>query len=98
MVVVNDVKCFSDINNEMHLLPEPLFSISSDNSYLLHSVGTLNGRIFTAGKDGCLYEITYQVFYEFDIKNKKNLNEANRQLQIECKQTDCKPADLQHYN
>ena len=45
----------------MHLLPDPLFTISSDNAYLLHTVGTLHGRIFTGGKDGCLYEIAYQV-------------------------------------
>ena len=45
----------------MHLLPEPLFSIPSDNTYMLSVVGTENGRIFMAGKDGCLYELTYQV-------------------------------------
>ncbi|CAK8693168.1 unnamed protein product [Clavelina lepadiformis] len=49
-----------DVNNEMHLLPDPLFSLSSDGVYLLHTVGTDNGRIFTGGKDGCLYEVTYQ--------------------------------------
>nr|CAB3264505.1 nuclear pore complex protein Nup155 [Phallusia mammillata] len=48
-----------DINAEMHLLPDPLFTISSDGTYLLHTVGTNNGRIFCGGKDGCLYEIVY---------------------------------------
>ena len=44
----------------MHLLPEPLFSIPTDNTYVMSIVGTNNGRIFMAGKDGCLYELAYQ--------------------------------------
>jgi len=45
----------------MHLLPEPLFSIPTDNTYIMNIVGTDLGRIFMAGKDGCLYELAYQV-------------------------------------
>ena len=48
---------------EMHLLPEPLFSIPTDNVHILSIAGADNGRIFMAGKDGCLYEIYYQVGY-----------------------------------
>lgn len=48
----------------MHLLPEPLFSIPTDNTYIMNIVGTDTGRIFMAGKDGCLYELAYQVIYE----------------------------------
>lgn len=44
----------------MHLQPEPLFNIPSDNVNLLSIVGSRHGRIFAAGKDGCLYEIVYQ--------------------------------------
>ena len=44
----------------MHLLPEPLFSIPTDNTYIMSIVGTHNGRIFMAGKDSCLYELAYQ--------------------------------------
>ena len=47
--------------DEMHLLPEPLFSIPTDNTYIMNIVGTDLGRIFMAGKDGCLYELAYQV-------------------------------------
>ncbi|XP_060597073.1 nuclear pore complex protein Nup155-like [Ruditapes philippinarum] len=46
--------------DEMHLLPEPLFSIPTDNTYIMNIVGTETGRIFMAGKDGCLYELAYQ--------------------------------------
>ena len=48
---------------EMHLLPEPLFSVPTDNVSFLDVVGTETGRIFMAGRDGCLYELYYQVFF-----------------------------------
>ncbi|XP_073400058.1 nuclear pore complex protein Nup155 isoform X1 [Dendrobates tinctorius] len=44
----------------MQLLPDPLYSISTDNTYLISITSTSNGRIFLSGKDGCLYEIAYQ--------------------------------------
>ncbi|XP_068106698.1 nuclear pore complex protein Nup155 [Hyperolius riggenbachi] len=44
----------------MQLLPDPLYSIPTDNTYLLSITSTDNGRIFLAGKDGCLYEVAYQ--------------------------------------
>lgn len=47
-------------SGEMHLLPEPLFSIPTDNTYIVSITGAPNGRIFMAGKDGCLYELVYQ--------------------------------------
>lgn len=45
----------------MHLLPEPLFSVPTDGSYILTIKGTNDGRIFMGAKDGCLYELVYQV-------------------------------------
>lgn len=48
------------IYEEMHLLAEPLFSIPTDNTYMLTILGIHNGRIFMGGKDGCLYELAYQ--------------------------------------
>ena len=48
---------------EMHLLPEPLFSIPTDNTQFGSIEGAANGRIFMAGKDGCLYELLYQVYF-----------------------------------
>ncbi|KAF3849089.1 hypothetical protein F7725_015586 [Dissostichus mawsoni] len=38
----------------------PLFSIPTDNTYIISITSTDLGRIFMAGKDGCLYEIAYQ--------------------------------------
>lgn len=46
---------------EMHLLPEPLFTLQTDNVYLSGVTGTLKGRIFLCGRDGCVYEMDYQV-------------------------------------
>ena len=52
----------------MHLLPDPLFTLPTDSSYLMQTIGTANGRIFTGGKDGCLYEVEYQVKEQFLVK------------------------------
>ena len=46
---------------EMHLHPNPVFSIPSDNIYMTCMTGTKSGRIFLGGKDGCVYEVAYQV-------------------------------------
>ena len=51
----------TDTYGEMHLLPDPLFTLPSDNTSMLCVIGTGTGRIFMAGKDGCLYETLYQV-------------------------------------
>lgn len=55
---------FAGLNDSMsggmQLLPDPLFSIPTDNTYILSITSTDLGRIFMAGKDGCLYEIAYQ--------------------------------------
>lgn len=57
--VVSQVDC--DEYSEMHLLPEPLFTLPTDNVHMLNISSTDSGRIFLAGKDGCLYEVAYQV-------------------------------------
>ena len=56
---------------ELHLLPEPLFCLPSDNISMISITGTCTGRIFLTGRDGCLYELLYQVNYRltFDIVN-----------------------------
>ncbi|XP_006876995.1 PREDICTED: nuclear pore complex protein Nup155 isoform X2 [Chrysochloris asiatica] len=53
--VLND-----SMSGGMQLLPDPLYSLPTDNTYLLTITSTDNGRIFLAGKDGCLYEVAYQ--------------------------------------
>ncbi|EFC50324.1 nucleoporin 155 [Naegleria gruberi] len=47
------------IYSEMELFPTN-YIIPSDNVNMLKIVGTKNGRIFMCGKDGCLYELTYE--------------------------------------
>lgn len=59
------VSCFvvglnDSMSGGMQLLPDPLFSIPTDNTYIQSITSTDLGRIFMAGKDGCLYEIAYQ--------------------------------------
>ena len=71
-IVFTEYGCDGSIG-EMHLLPEPLFSIPTDNVHFLSVAGAENGRIFLAGKDGCLYEIYYQVQWEFFCKIKGGL-------------------------
>lgn len=46
---------------EMHLVPEPVFVMPTDGVCMMSVKSTSKGRIFMGGKDGCLYEITYQV-------------------------------------
>ena len=50
--------------SEMHLLPEPLFSLPTDGVHVISIAASQHGRIFLAGKDGCLYELAYQVCVE----------------------------------
>ncbi|KAG0722258.1 Nuclear pore complex protein Nup155 [Chionoecetes opilio] len=50
----------AEVSSGMHLLPEPLFSVPTDGSYVLTIQGTQDGRIFMGAKDGCLYELVYQ--------------------------------------
>lgn len=50
-----------DPYNEMHLLPDPLFTLASDNVTMQSVLGTPMGRLFLGGNDGSLYEIAYQV-------------------------------------
>ncbi|XP_017489429.1 PREDICTED: nuclear pore complex protein Nup155-like [Rhagoletis zephyria] len=56
---------FSDIDNaddmgDLLVIPEPIFTIPTDNIEIKVIKGTEDGRIFLGGSDGCLYEITYQ--------------------------------------
>lgn len=53
--VVNPSTC------DMNLLPTPLFALPTDNCYFLTVKSTSTGRIFLGARDGCLYEVLYQV-------------------------------------
>lgn len=44
---------------ELSLLPEPLFTVSTDGVAMTCVGGSASGRIFLGGRDGCLYEVLY---------------------------------------
>ncbi|XP_077378853.1 nuclear pore complex protein Nup155-like isoform X2 [Festucalex cinctus] len=50
----------NDMFGGTQLLLDPLYSIPTGNAHILSVTSTDLGRIFMAGKNGCLYEITYQ--------------------------------------
>uniref|UniRef100_A0A4W3HDG0 Nuclear pore complex protein Nup155-like n=1 Tax=Callorhinchus milii TaxID=7868 RepID=A0A4W3HDG0_CALMI len=64
----------------MQLLPDPLYSIPTDNTYLLAVTATDTGRIFLAGKDGCLYEIAYQAEAGWFSQRCRKINHSKSSL------------------
>lgn len=54
--MVRDLK-----HGEMHLLPDALFTMPLDGVVVTALTSTENGRVFFTARDGCLYEIEYQV-------------------------------------
>lgn len=65
---------------EMHLRPDPLFSIPSDNVYLTCMTGTHSGRIFLGGKDGCVYEVIYQAADSWFQRKCRKVNHSSGAL------------------
>lgn len=65
---------------EMHLQPDPLFSIPSDNIYLTCMTGTHLGRIFLGGKDGCVNEIVYQAADSWFQRKCRKVNHSSGAL------------------
>ncbi|XP_077593102.1 nuclear pore complex protein Nup155 isoform X2 [Stigmatopora nigra] len=64
----------------MQMLPEPLFSIPTDNTYIISITSTDLGRIFMAGKDGCLYEIAYQAEAGWLTQRCRKINHSKSSL------------------
>ncbi|XP_015777308.1 PREDICTED: nuclear pore complex protein Nup155-like [Acropora digitifera] len=64
----------------MHLRPDPLFSIPSDNIYLTCMTGTHSGRIFLGGKDGCVYEVIYQAADSWFQRKCRKVNHSSGAL------------------
>uniref|UniRef100_A0A8C3YBW3 Nucleoporin 155 n=1 Tax=Catagonus wagneri TaxID=51154 RepID=A0A8C3YBW3_9CETA len=73
--VLNDSMC-----GGMQLLPDPLYSLPTDNTYLLTITSTDNGRIFLAGKDGCLYEVAYQAEAGWFSQRCRKINHSKSSL------------------
>uniref|UniRef100_A0A8C2EB82 Nuclear pore complex protein Nup155 n=1 Tax=Cyprinus carpio TaxID=7962 RepID=A0A8C2EB82_CYPCA len=68
------------MSGAMQLLPDPLYSIPTDNTYLLAVTSTDVGRIFMAGKDGCLYEIAYQAEAGWFSQRCRKINHSKSSL------------------
>ncbi|XP_003504041.1 nuclear pore complex protein Nup155 [Cricetulus griseus] len=73
--VLNDSMC-----GGMQLLPDPLYSLPTDNTYLLTITSTESGRIFLAGKDGCLYEVAYQAEAGWFSQRCRKINHSKSSL------------------
>ncbi|XP_016079465.1 PREDICTED: nuclear pore complex protein Nup155 isoform X2 [Miniopterus natalensis] len=73
--VLNDSMC-----GGMQLLPDPLYSLPTDNTYLLTVTSTDKGRIFLAGKDGCLYEVAYQAEAGWFSQRCRKINHSKSSL------------------
>ncbi|XP_075969524.1 nuclear pore complex protein Nup154 [Anticarsia gemmatalis] len=65
---------------EIHLVPEPVFVLPTDGISMMCVKATANGRIFMGGKDGCLYEITYQAQLGWFGKHCKKVNHSTSTL------------------
>ncbi|XP_013146024.1 PREDICTED: nuclear pore complex protein Nup155 [Papilio polytes] len=65
---------------EIHLVPEPVFVLPTDGISMMCVKSTAEGRIFMGGKDGCLYEITYQAQLGWFGKHCKKINHSTSAL------------------
>ncbi|XP_072943957.1 nuclear pore complex protein Nup154 [Epargyreus clarus] len=65
---------------EIHLVPEPVFVLPTDGISMMCVKSTAKGRIFMGGKDGCLYEITYQAQLGWFGKHCKKVNHSTSAL------------------
>lgn len=61
---------------DLLLIPEPIFSLPTDNVIMNIIQGTDSGRLFLGGKDGCLYEIYYQATETWYSKKCKKINHS----------------------
>ncbi|XP_028042298.1 nuclear pore complex protein Nup154 [Bombyx mandarina] len=65
---------------EIHLVSEPVFVLPTDGVSMMCVKSTSRGRIFMGGKDGCLYEITYQAQLGWFGKHCKKVNHSTSTL------------------
>ncbi|KAJ0180486.1 hypothetical protein K1T71_003890 [Dendrolimus kikuchii] len=65
---------------EIQLVPEPVFVLPTDGVSMMCVKSSAKGRIFMGGKDGCLYEITYQAQLGWFGKHCKKVNHSTSAL------------------
>lgn len=66
--------------DEIQLVPDPVFTIPTDGTIITAIAGTHLGRLFLGGKDGCLYEISYQAESSWFGKRSKKINHSTSSL------------------
>lgn len=66
----------SSTYEEMQLMNKPIFVLNNDNIPITCVQGTADGRIFLGGRDGCLYEVTYQAESNWFGKRCKKVNHS----------------------
>ncbi|KAG1694111.1 Nuclear pore complex protein Nup155 [Nymphon striatum] len=66
--------------SEMHLLPDPLFSLATDNYHIIAIEGTDDGRIFMGAKDGSLFELIYQAEDGWFSRRCRKVNHSSSSL------------------
>ncbi|XP_055597782.1 nuclear pore complex protein Nup154 [Uranotaenia lowii] len=69
-------RSISTSTEEMQLLNKPIFVLNTDNIAITCIEGTDDGRIFLGGRDGCLYEISYQAESNWFGKRCKKVNHS----------------------
>lgn len=66
----------SSTYEEMQLMNKPIFVINTENVAIACLEGSADGRIFMGGRDGCLYEISYQAESNWFGKRCKKINHS----------------------
>lgn len=67
-------------STEMQLVPEPIFTVTTDGIGITTIANTSNGRIFLGGRDGSLFEICYQAESSWFGKRCKKVNHSEGPL------------------
>ncbi|XP_012137924.1 nuclear pore complex protein Nup154 [Megachile rotundata] len=65
---------------EMQLVPEPIFTVTTDGIGITTIANTNSGRIFLGGRNGSLYEIYYQAESSWFGKRCKKINHSEGPL------------------
>uniref|UniRef100_A0A182M8L3 Nucleoporin Nup133/Nup155-like N-terminal domain-containing protein n=1 Tax=Anopheles culicifacies TaxID=139723 RepID=A0A182M8L3_9DIPT len=63
-------------SEEMQLMHTPIFVLNTDNVAIMCVQGTDDGRIFLGGRDGCLYEVSYQAESNWFGKRCRKVNHS----------------------
>ncbi|KAI1285437.1 Nuclear pore complex protein [Halotydeus destructor] len=72
----NGPRDFSDLL----LLPEAMFSVATDNIVMNCISGSSLGRVFMAGRDGCLYEVVYKAEEGWFSRKCRKINHSTSTL------------------